>query len=60
MLYLDAVGVAFFTVQAIDKVLGLVFAPLIAIIMGIIFGLRVAAIYWNLTMPGWLTTKATQ
>ncbi|MFN2142855.1 MAG: trimeric intracellular cation channel family protein [Candidatus Promineifilaceae bacterium] len=115
LLYLDAVGVALFTIQAIDKVLGLGHPPLIAIIMGIItgiggglvrdvltdrptllmtkdlyatpiligsvvylalltlapnfplswlvamliiFGLRAAAIYWNLSMPGWLTAKA--
>ncbi len=114
LLYLDAVGVALFTIQAIDKVLGLGYAPLIAVIMGIItgiggglvrdimtdrptllmtrdlyatpillgslvylvlltfaptfelawliamiiiFGLRAAAIYWDLRMPGWLTTK---
>lgn len=34
---------------------GFAFSGLIAIV--IIFGLRAAAIYWNLTMPGWLTTK---
>jgi uncharacterized membrane protein YeiH len=115
LLYLDAVGVALFTIQAIDKVLGLGYAPLIAIIMGIItgtggglvrdmmtdrptlfmtkdlyatpilfgslvylgllnfapgfnfswlvsmlliFGFRAAAIYWDLSMPGWLTAKS--
>jgi uncharacterized membrane protein YeiH len=114
LLYLDAVGVALFTIQAIDKVLGLGYAPLVAVIMGIItgiggglvrdimtnrptllmtkdlyatpillgsivylvllsfapaftlswllamsiiFGLRAAAIYWDLRMPGWLTSK---
>lgn len=114
LLYLDAVGVALFTIQAIDKVLGLGYAPLIALIMGIItgtggglvrdvmtdrptlfmtkdlyatpillgsvvylallylapgfnlswlvsmlliFGFRAAAIYWDLSMPGWLTAK---
>ncbi len=39
LLYLDALGVALFTIQAIDKVLGLGYAPLIAIIMGIITGI---------------------
>jgi uncharacterized membrane protein YeiH len=115
LLYLDAVGVALFTIQAIDKVLGLGYAPLIALIMGIItgtggglvrdvmtdrptlfmtrdlyatpillgsivylgllylapefefswlvsmliiFGFRAAAIYWDLSMPGWLTAKS--
>ncbi|MFL7891638.1 MAG: trimeric intracellular cation channel family protein [Anaerolineales bacterium] len=115
LLYLDAVGVALFTIQAIDKVLGLGYAPLIALIMGIItgtggglvrdvitdrptlfmtrdlyatpillgslvylgllyfapgfelswlvsmlliFGFRAAAIYWDLSMPGWLTARA--
>lgn len=115
LLYLDAIGVALFTIQAIDKVLELGHPPLIAIIMGIItgiggglvrdvltdrptllmtkdlyatpilvgsilylallmfapsfsfswlvamiviFGFRAAAIYWNLTMPGWLTAKS--
>jgi uncharacterized membrane protein YeiH len=115
LLYLDAVGVALFTTQAIDKVLGLGYTPLIALIMGIItgiggglvrdvltdrptllmtkdlyatpillgsivylalltfapgfslswlvsmaiiFGLRAAAIYWDLSMPGWLTAKS--
>lgn len=115
LLYLDAIGVALFTIQAIDKVLDLGHPPMIAIIMGIItgiggglvrdvltdrptllmtkdlyatpilvgsilylallmfapsfsfswlvamiviFGFRAAAIYWNLTMPGWLTAKS--
>jgi len=115
LLYLDAVGVALFTIQTIDKVFELGHPPLIAIIMGIItgiggglvrdvltdrptllmtkdlyatpillgslvyialinfvpgfifswfvamifiFGLRAAAIYWDLTMPGWLTAKS--
>jgi uncharacterized membrane protein YeiH len=115
LLYLDAVGVALFTIQAIDKVIGLGYAPLIALIMGIItgtggglvrdmmtdrpnlfmtrdlyatpilfggvvylgllyfapdfsyswlvsmvliFGFRAAAIYWDLSMPGWLTAKS--
>jgi len=114
-LYLDAIGVALFTIQAIDKVLNLGHPPLIAVIMGVItgiggglirdiltdrptllmrrdlyatpillgsivyiallhfvpdfvfswlaamifiFGLRASAIYWDLTMPGWLTTKS--
>jgi uncharacterized membrane protein YeiH len=114
LLYLDAVGVALFTIQAIDKTLGLGHPPLIAIIMGIItgiggglvrdvitdrptllmtkelyatpillgsivyvafltlapnfslawlvamviiFGMRAAAIYWDLTMPDWLTAR---
>ena len=39
LLYLDAVGVALFTIQAIDKVLGLGYAPVIAVIMGIITGI---------------------
>jgi uncharacterized membrane protein YeiH len=117
LLYLDAIGVALFTVQAIDKVLNLSHPPLIAIIMGIvtgiggglirdvltdrptllmtkelyatpillgsvvyitllyaapafefswlvamiiIFGLRASAIYWDLTMPGWLTAKSVE
>lgn len=115
ILYFDAVGVALFTIQTVNKVLGLGHPPLIAIIMGIItgiggglvrdvltdrptllmtkdlyatpillgsflylalliytpnftqswlvamifiFGFRAAAIYWNLTMPGWLTAKS--
>jgi uncharacterized membrane protein YeiH len=115
LLYLDAIGVALFTIQAIDKVLMLGYAPLIALIMGIItgtggglvrdvmtdrptlfmtkdlyatpillggfvylalqylapgsnyasfvamliiFGLRAAAIYWDLSMPGWLTARS--
>lgn len=114
LLYLDALGVAMFTIQAIDKVLNLGHPPLIAIIMGIvtgiggglvrdvltdrptllmtkelyatpillgsivyvvllflvpsfqyswliamtvIFGFRAAAIYWDLSMPGWLTAQ---
>ena len=117
LLYLDAIGVALFTIQAIDKVLGLGHPPLIAIIMGIItgiggglirdvltdrptllmkkdlyatpillgsivyivliytapdlrftwlvsmiliFGLRAAAIYWDLSMPGWLTAHVEE
>lgn len=39
LLYLDAIGVALFTIQAIDKVLGLGYQPLIAVIMGIITGI---------------------
>jgi uncharacterized membrane protein YeiH len=39
LLYLDAIGVALFTIQAIDKVLNLGHSPLIAIIMGIITGI---------------------
>ena len=115
LLYLDAIGVALFTIEAINKVLDLGHPPLIAIIMGIvtgiggglvrdmltnrpnllmtkdlyatpillgsilylallifapgfslswlvamivIFGFRAAAIYWNLSMPGWLTAKS--
>jgi uncharacterized membrane protein YeiH len=115
LLYLDAIGVALFTIEAINKVLDLGHPPLIAIIMGIITGIggglvrdvltnrpnllmtkdlyatpillgsimylallivapkftqswlvamififafRSAAIYWNLTMPGWLTAKS--
>jgi uncharacterized membrane protein YeiH len=115
LLYLDAIGVALFTIEAINKVLGLGHPPLIAIIMGVvtgiggglvrdmltgrpnllmtkdlyatpillgsilylallifaptftlswvvamifIFGFRAAAIYWNLSMPGWLTAKS--
>lgn len=115
LLYLDAIGVALFTIEAINKVLDLGHPPLIAIIMGIItgiggglvrdvltdrpnllmtkdlyatpillgsilylsllifapsfslswlvamifiFGVRAMAIYWNLSMPGWLTAKS--
>jgi uncharacterized membrane protein YeiH len=39
LLYLDAVGVALFTIQAIDKTISLGHPPLIAIIMGIITGI---------------------
>lgn len=115
ILYFDAIGVALFTIQTVNKVLGLGHPPLIAIIMGVItgiggglvrdiltdrpnllmtkdlyatpillgsilylalliyapdftqswlvamlfiFGFRAAAIYWNLSMPGWLTAKS--
>ena len=115
LLYLDALGVALFTIQAINKVLDLGHPPLIALVMGIITGIggglvrdvltdrptllmtkdlyatpilvgstlylallllmpdftlswlvamivifsfRAAAIYWNLTMPGWLTARS--
>jgi uncharacterized membrane protein YeiH len=114
LLYLDAIGVALFTIQAIDKTLNLGHPPLVAIIMGIItgiggglvrdvltdrptllmtkdlyatpillgsvvyivllvltpafylswlvamiviFGLRAAAIYWNLSMPDRFTAR---
>ncbi|WFN36233.1 TRIC cation channel family protein [Methanomicrobium antiquum] len=39
LLHLDALGVALFNVQAIDKTLALGFSPAIAIIMGIITGI---------------------
>ncbi|MCL4804229.1 MAG: trimeric intracellular cation channel family protein [Anaerolineae bacterium] len=39
LLYLDAIGVALFTIQAIDKVIGLGYDPLIAVIMGVITGI---------------------
>jgi len=39
LLYLDAIGVAVFTIQAIDKVIGLGYDPLIAVIMGVITGI---------------------
>jgi uncharacterized membrane protein YeiH len=115
LLYLDALGVALFTISAINKVLDLGHPPLIALVMGIITGIggglvrdvltdrptllmtkdlyatpilvgstlylallllmpdftlswlvamiaifsfRAAAIYWNLTMPGWLTARS--
>jgi uncharacterized membrane protein YeiH len=115
LLYLDAIGVALFTIEAINKVLELGHPPLIAIIMGIvtgiggglvrdmltnrpnllmtkelyatpilvgsmlylalliwapsfgfswlvamivIFGFRAAAIYWDLSMPGWLIARS--
>mgnify|MGYP001164776459 FL=1 len=39
LLYLDAIGVALFTIQAIDKVFGLEYGPIIAVIMGVITGI---------------------
>ncbi|MBN2733569.1 MAG: trimeric intracellular cation channel family protein [Methanomicrobiaceae archaeon] len=39
LLHLDALGVALFNVQAIDKTLALGFTPAIAVIMGIITGI---------------------
>lgn len=39
LLYLDAIGVALFTIQAIDKVLNLGHPPIIAVIMGIVTGI---------------------
>ena len=39
LLYLDAIGVALFTIQAIDKVINLGHPPLIAVVMGVITGI---------------------
>jgi uncharacterized membrane protein YeiH len=39
LLYLDAAGISLFTVQTINKVLGLNFPPIIALIMGVITGI---------------------
>jgi len=58
LLYLDAIGVALFTVQAIDKVLNLGHPPLIAIIMGIVTGIGGGLIRDVLTdRPTLLMTK---
>lgn len=39
LLYLDAAGISLFTVQTINKVLGLDFPPIVALIMGVITGI---------------------
>ena len=58
LLYLDAIGVALFTIQSIDKVLGLGHPPAIAIIMGIITGIGGGLVRDVLTdRPNLLMTK---
>jgi uncharacterized membrane protein YeiH len=58
LLYLDAIGVALFTIQAIDKVFSFDHSPLIAVIMGIITGIGGGLIRDVLTnRPTLLMTK---
>jgi len=58
LLYFDALGVALFTIQAIDKVLGLGYTPTIAIIMGIVTGIGGGLVRDLLTdRPNLLMTK---
>ncbi len=58
LLYLDAIGVSLFTVQAINKVLGLSYSPTVALIMGVITGIGGGLIRDVLTdRPTLLMTK---